>query len=83
MAWVKEYPDKLNNTATLESLINFVCLLLTDDKETFVKAYKLATHDIRGGNKIWYLIEKQPEMIKRQTEKRRQKRQEAKQNGKL
>lgn len=46
-----------NRTTSYNSLLGFVVLLMTDDKETFVKAYELAAHDSNGAG-VWYYMNK-------------------------
>ena len=47
-----------NRTTTMESLLGVVGVLLADDEETFIAAYRLATHDSKGsGHGAWVLTE--------------------------
>lgn len=46
---------KGNRTTTYESLMGLAYCITAEDKETFIKAYELGTHDNCGGAAWYYL----------------------------
>lgn len=50
--------SKQNRNTTYESLLGVVGILLADDEQTFIAAYRQATNDSKGsGHGAWVLVE--------------------------